>query len=69
MIVEKPVHEIGFDQVCFVMEDNLDTQTHTLTASWKHKYRPQLWDTALFLAYPTEKQDKVFECLCVLLPS
>lgn len=31
---------------------------HTLTASWKHKYRPQLWDTAWFLAYPTKKQAK-----------
>lgn len=41
---------------------NMHSETHThiqkLTASWKHKYRPQLWDTALFLAYPTENQDK-----------
>lgn len=38
--------------------------THTLTASWKHKYFPQLWDIALFFAYPTERKENSL-CLYV----
>lgn len=39
--------------------------THTLTASWKHKYWPQLWYMALFFAYPTETERRV--CVSVWL--
>lgn len=78
MIVEKPKF-IKLVLTCFfyVMEDIWTVKSkyavknrhahacaRTLTASWKHKYRPQLCDTALFLAYPTEKHDKV--CMSML---
>lgn len=32
--------------------------SNTLTASWKQRYRPELWHTAWFLANPTRRKKK-----------
>lgn len=45
MIVEKLVNEIGFDQVCFVMEDNLDSEIKICNLKHTHSPHPESTST------------------------